>query len=83
MAVLWVRLHGSLSSHCAEEGVKGDDGISIMFSQERVRMEEILARLHIPDEAVAFVAVNGIKSARDTWVTDGDKVSIFPLVAGG
>lgn len=83
MAVVWVRLHGSLPSHCAEEGVERGDGISVMFPQERVMMEEILARLHIPGEAVAFVAVNGIKSTKDFWVTDGDKVSIFPSVAGG
>jgi molybdopterin converting factor small subunit len=46
-------------------------------------MEEVFARLRIPEEAVAFVAINGVKAARDAWVTDGDKVAFFPLVAGG
>jgi molybdopterin converting factor small subunit len=83
MSVFWVRLHGPLSSYGSEKGGKTDDGIAITLPQERVRMDEILATLHIPDEAVGFVAINGIKVTRDTWIKDGDKVSIFPLVAGG
>jgi len=83
MAVIWVRLYGSLPSHCVEEGVDRGDGISVMFPQERVRVAEVFARLHIPVEAVGFVAINGVKCAKDAWVTDGDKVAIFPFVAGG
>jgi len=59
------------------------DGISVMFPQERVRVAEVLTRLHIPVETVGFVAINGVKCAKDVWVTDGDKVAIFPFVAGG
>lgn len=83
MAVVWVRLHGSLPSHCAEEGADRGDGISVTFPQEKVSMEEVFARMHISEEAVSFVAINGTKCAKDTWVTDGDKVVFFPLVIGG
>jgi molybdopterin converting factor small subunit len=83
MAVVWVRLHGSLPSHCAEEGADRGDGISVTFPQEKVNMEEVFDRLHIPEEAVSFVAINGMKCAKDTWLTDGDKVAIFPFVTGG
>ena len=83
MAVVWIRLHGPLPSHCAEEGADRGDGISVTFSQEKVSMEEVFARLHIPEEVVSFVAINGVKTAKDAWVTDGDKVAVFPLVAGG
>lgn len=81
--VVWVRTHGSLSSHSVEEGVDKGDGAPVAFSRKRVKVGEIFARLHIPEEAVAFVAINGVKCTKDAWVTDGDKVAIFPLVAGG
>ena len=83
MAAVWVRLHGSLPSHCAEGGADRGDGISVTFPQEKVRTEEVFARLHIPEEAVAFVAINGVKAAKDAWLADGDKVAIFPFVTGG
>ena len=83
MAVVWVRMHGSLPSHCAEEGADRGDGISVTFPQEKVSMERVLATLHLPEKAVSFVAINGVKAARDARVTDGDKVAIFPFVTGG
>ena len=83
MTVVCVRLHGSLPSHCAEEGVDRGDGISVTFPQEKVSMKEVFARLHIPEEAVAFVTINGAKAAKDAWLTNGDKVAIFPFVTGG
>lgn len=81
MALVRVRAYGSLPAYYAEEG--GDDGISITFPQKRVRVKEIFTRLHIPEKAVAFVALNGVKCAKDALVADGDKVTIFPFVAGG
>jgi len=83
MVVVWVRTYGALSSHSVEEGVDKGDGAPVAFPRKRVKVREILARLHIPEEAVAFVAINGVKCTKDAWVTDGDKIAIFPLVAGG
>lgn len=83
MAVVWVRTYGALSSHSVEEGVDKGDGAPVVLPQRRVKVREIFDRLHIPEEAVAFVAINGVKCAKDAWITDEDKVTIFPLVAGG
>lgn len=73
--------------HCLhtplKEGVDRGDGAAVVFLGKRVKVREIFARLHIPEEAVAFVAINGVKCTKDAWVTDGDKVAILPLVAGG
>jgi len=83
MAVIWVRTHGSLSSHSVKEGLDKGDGAPVMFQGKKLKVREIFSRLHIQEELVSFVAINGVKSAKDTWVTDGDKVTIFALVAGG
>jgi len=83
MAAVWVRLYGSLPSHFDEEGADKGDGLLVVFQGKRVKMREVFSRLHIPEEAVSFVAINGVKAAKDAWLTDGDKVAIFPLVAGG
>jgi len=32
---------------------------------------------------VGFVAINGVRAAKDTWVTNEDEIAIFPLVTGG
>ena len=83
MAVVWVRLHGSLPSHCAEEGTDREDGIPVTFPQEKVNVTEIFNRLDISEDVVSFVAINGFKGAKDAWLKDGDKVTIFPYVTGG
>ncbi len=83
MAVVWVRAFGSLRSYYAEEGGDIGAGMSLTFPQERVRMEEVFVKLHIPVETIGLVAINNVKCAKDAWVVDGDKVTIFPLVAGG
>ena len=83
MAVVWVRLHGSLPSHCAEEGTDRGDGITVTFPQKKVGMKEVFDRLHISEAAVSFVAINGIKGAKEAWLKDGDKIAIFPFVTGG
>jgi len=83
MAAVWVRLHGSLSSHFDEEGVDKGDGLLVSFQDKRVKVREVFSRFNIPEEAVSFVAINGVKAAKDAWLTDGDKVAIFPPVAGG
>jgi molybdopterin converting factor small subunit len=57
--------------------------MSITFPQKKVRMAQIFNRLRISEEVVGFVAINGVRAAKDTWVTDGDEVAIFPLVTGG
>ena len=83
MAAVWVRLHGSLPSHSAEEGADKGDGILVTFPREKANVKEVFARLHIPEKAVAFVAINGIKSAKDARLKDGDKLAVFPFVTGG
>jgi len=47
-----------------------------------MKVRTIFSKLHIHEEAVSFVVINGIKAATDCWVINGDEITIFPLVVG-
>lgn len=81
--VVRIRLQGPLAQHYAGEGADSGNGITIKFPQKKVSMAQVLDRLHIPVEVVGFVAINGVRAAKDAWVTDEDEIAIFPLVTGG
>lgn len=81
--VIRIRMHGALARHFAGKGADSGNVITITFPQKKVSMEQVFDRLHIPREVVGFVAINGVKAAKDTWVTDEDEIAIFPLVTGG
>jgi len=80
--MIWVQLYGALSPHYAKYA--GEEGRApLAFGQKRIRVQQILAKLNIPENVVSFVAINGVKRATNTWATDGDKVDIFPVITGG
>lgn len=81
--VVRIRMHGALAQHYAGEGADSGNVITITFPQKKVSMAQVFDRLHIPVEVVGFVAINGVRAAKDTWVTDEDEIAIFPLVTGG
>jgi len=43
----------------------------------------LIGLLNIPPKFAALRLVNGIQSKVDKKLSDGDKVSIFPQIAGG
>jgi molybdopterin converting factor small subunit len=57
----------------------------ISFEGNREKLKTVLSemKVELPDKAVAFFAINGIKVINDSWVSDGDIIDIFPVVAGG
>lgn len=81
--VIRIRMHGALARHFAGKGADSGNGITITFPQKKISMAQIFDRLRISEEVVGFVAINGVRAAKDTWVTDEDEVAIFPLVTGG
>ena len=46
-------------------------------------VEQLVARLGIPDEMVKVVFVNNRRVERETVLKAGDRVGIFPPIAGG
>ena len=57
----------------------------VSFKGKRMTLRVVLSKmaLHVPEKAVGFLAINGVKAAKDSWVIDGDIIDIFPVVAGG
>ena len=43
----------------------------------------ILKMLNITEKSVALITINGKKSKPDSLVRDGDKIKLYPFVAGG
>ena len=43
----------------------------------------LLERLHVPLEKAHLIFVNGVRKTIDTQLNSGDRVGVFPPVAGG
>jgi len=75
-----LRVFGELRSYM--EGVaigqsqtlRGDDGSTV---------KDILSRLGIPETEAKIILVNGRAKKVDDELNEGDRLSIFPAVAGG
>jgi len=46
-------------------------------------VEGIIKTLGIPDEQVTLIFINGRHGQKDTRLSDGDTVALFPPVGGG
>ena len=46
-------------------------------------VQDVLAVLDFPAEEVGLFAINGIAVPKDTQLSDGDKVRLFPVAMGG
>jgi sulfur-carrier protein len=46
-------------------------------------VSELLRRLHLPDEGIRTVFVNGRSRSADYVLQDKDEVGIFPAIGGG
>jgi molybdopterin converting factor small subunit len=44
---------------------------------------DLVSRLEIPPQDPKIVLVNGVHAVRETILQEGDRVSIFPPIAGG
>ena len=48
-----------------------------------VTVGQYARQLGIPDQYVKIIFVNGLKTDEDTVLREGDRVGIFPPIAGG
>ena len=63
---------------------KGSSRFSCKMEVERkIRVQDILSRLKIPEEMPKIILVNGIHGKKGQILEEGDVLSIFPPVAGG
>ena len=80
MSAAFVRLNGLLT---ADANIKNTCTVS--FRGKKIKLKAVLSRMvwPIPEEAVAFLAINGLKAGEDSFVTNGDIIDVFPVVSGG
>jgi molybdopterin converting factor small subunit len=50
---------------------------------EGTTIEQFIAQSKIPDPQAKIIFVNNVKAGRDQVLKDGDRLSIFPPLAGG
>lgn len=46
-------------------------------------VRELLLDIDIPEKEVAIIMINGKRRQLETKLSDGDEVSLFPLIGGG
>lgn len=73
-----IRLNGRLSENSA-------NSIPVSFEGEWVRVETLLSRLvdNLPQNTVAFYAINGTRVGAAHLIYDGDVIDVYPHVSGG
>jgi molybdopterin synthase sulfur carrier subunit len=74
-----VRLFANLAGHLPDESA----GATTLEVPEGTTVEDLLARLAIPDELPRLVVVNGRDPAPRQPLVPGDVVSILPPLVGG
>jgi sulfur-carrier protein len=73
------RLYASLSRYMPEEW-RNSPAVEI---REGTTVRELLESIKVPPDAVKVVFVNGLHAKSDEVLREGDRVGVFPPVAGG
>lgn len=73
------RLYASLSRYMPEEWRTS----STVEVREGITVKELLQALKVPVDAVKVFFINGVHATGDEALRDGDRVGVFPPVAGG
>lgn len=64
----------------AEKSPENSDNYPV---SEGETVTDVLDRVGIPIDEVKIVFINGVSSAFDAPLSDGDRVGVFPAVGGG
>jgi molybdopterin converting factor small subunit len=73
-------LYASLSRY-APEGSRGKR--FVLEITEGTKIGDLLTQLKVPKDAVKMIFLNGVHAGGDAPLKDGDRLGIFPPVAGG
>ena len=75
-----LKLYASLARHMPDGmGAKP----CIVEISEGTRIRELLTHLDVPVNAVKLIFLNGIHAGADEILKEGDRLGVFPPVAGG
>jgi molybdopterin converting factor small subunit len=61
---------------------KPNQGTSLELAGART-VRQLLLDTNIPEQEVAIIMINGERRQLETTLSDGDEVSLFPLIGGG
>ena len=76
-----LKLYASLGRHVKEKtGIAPPDVVAI---SENTRIKQLLEHFSIPLDMVKLIFLNGIHATGDELLKDGDRIGVFPPVAGG
>ena len=73
------RLYASLSRYMPEPWKNA----ATVEVREGMTVKELLESIEVPLGAVKVVFINGVHAKGDEPLSDGDRVGVFPPVAGG
>jgi len=79
-SLITIRLNGFLSFDSTTNKT-----YPVIFEGRRLKLSALISKmaLPIPEEAVSFYSINGVKANNDSVITNGDVIDVFPVVAGG
>ena len=75
-----LRLFASLARYLPD---KSDGRSFIAEADEGTTVKDILERMGVPLGEVKLIFLNGIRSEMGSSLKDGDRLGVFPPVAGG
>jgi len=76
-----VKLYASLGRYMPQDVlVKGQDDVEV---GEGTTIKTLLEDLKVPLETVKLIFLNGIHAKDNEILKDGDRLGVFPPVAGG
>ena len=73
------RLYASLSAYMPETN-STDATIDI---EEGTRIKELLDKFNVPADSVKIIFLNGVHAKGNEILQDGDRLGVFPPIAGG
>ena len=76
-----LRLFASLSKYLPEPGKP--DFLNWLDIEEGTSIADVLNHLKIPENQPTILFVNGLHAYKTTILKNGDRVGIFPPLAGG
>ena len=76
-----VKLYASLGKYMPQEAVKKGQGS--LEVGEGITIKALLENLKVPLETVKLIFLNGIHAKDNEVLKDGDRLGVFPPVAGG
>jgi molybdopterin converting factor small subunit len=76
-----VKLYASLGRYMPQAGLEeGQDGLEV---EEGTTIKALLEELKVPLETVKLIFLNGIHAKGSEVLKEGDRLGVFPPVAGG